>query len=172
MASILDLLLNLFRLALAQWKIAIALLFIILFAIQTHRIESFKDKYTAEVKEFNQYKIDQEQKLKQSQIDAQQKTIAMQKQKDDAELKYNEDIKTLQADNDRLGDSVSRLSKQLSTANSKLSRATKEAIIKYSSTQSDVLTRCTTEYRNMAQNADTERAERLRLENIYKEASD
>lgn len=172
MALILDLLLNLFRLTLAQWKIAIALVFIILFSIQTHRIESFKYKYTAEVKEFNQYKVDQDQKLKQAQIDAQQKTIAMQRQKDEAELKYNESIKILKNDNDKLNDSIDSLSEQLKTTNSKLSRATKEAVIKYSRTQSDILTRCTTEYSNMAKNADTERAERIRLENIYKEASD
>lgn len=172
MAAALDLLLNIARLIVSQWKLSIGLLFMVLFGLQTYRIGHYESRYNSKVKEYEAYQVAIKEKMAQALIEAQTKTIAIQKQKDQAEMEYNESIKTLQTDNDKLDNAVSRLSKQLNSASSKLNNAPKDACIKYSRAQSDVFTRSTQEYIRMAENADRERAERLRIESIYEKASD
>ncbi|WP_371864023.1 hypothetical protein [Acinetobacter soli] len=80
-----------------------------------------------------------------------------------AEQNYNAKVKQIQSDADSARSSADSLSKQLSIAKQRLSTAPRETIIEYSNTGSDVLERCITEYRAVAQKADEHAADAERL---------
>ncbi|WP_394661556.1 hypothetical protein [uncultured Acinetobacter sp.] len=80
-----------------------------------------------------------------------------------AEQNYNAKIKKIQSDADSARSSADSLSKQLSIAKQRVSTASRETIIEYSNTGSDVLESCITEYRAVAQKADEHAADAERL---------
>lgn len=84
-----------------------------------------------------------------------------------AEQNYNVKIKQIQSDADSARSSADRLSKQLASAKQRVSTATRETIIEYSNTGSDVLESCITEYRAVAQKADEHAASQRRLEDMW-----
>ena len=59
--------------------------------------------------------------------------------------------------------SADSLSKQLKVANSRLSSASKETIIEYTNTNSDILEKCITEYQEVAKAADGHAADAEKL---------
>jgi len=81
-----------------------------------------------------------------------------------AEQNYNAKIKQIESDSRLASASADSLSKQLKIAKSRLSSASKAAIIEYTNTNSDILEKCVTEYRTVAEKADghSTDAERLR----------
>ena len=81
-----------------------------------------------------------------------------------AEQNYNAKIKQIKSDADLAQSSADSLSKQLKIASSRLPSASKETIIEYTNTNSDILENCITEYRTVAEKADghASDAERLR----------
>ena len=64
---------------------------------------------------------------------------------------------------------ASGLSKQLSEANKRLSTASKETIIEYTITNSELLEACTAEYRTMAEKADGHGIDAKRLSDAWPE---
>ena len=64
---------------------------------------------------------------------------------------------------------ASRLSKQLSEANKRLSTAPRETIIEYTITNSELLEACTAEYRSMAEKADGHAIDVERLSETWAE---
>ena len=64
---------------------------------------------------------------------------------------------------------ASRLSKQLSEANKRLSTAPRETIIEYTITNSEILEACTAEYRSMAEKADGHTSDVERLSGAWAE---
>ncbi|WP_288399312.1 hypothetical protein [uncultured Acinetobacter sp.] len=84
-----------------------------------------------------------------------------------AEQNYNVKIKQIHSDADSARSSADRLSKQLASAKQRVSTATRETIIEYSNTGSDVLESCITEYRAVAQKADEHAASQRRLEDMW-----
>ncbi|AXY60173.1 hypothetical protein [Acinetobacter sp. WCHAc010052] len=64
---------------------------------------------------------------------------------------------------------ASGLSKQLSEANKRLSGATKETIVEYTITSSELLEACTAEYRSMAEKADGHAIDVERLSETWPE---
>lgn len=64
---------------------------------------------------------------------------------------------------------ASRLSKQLSEANKRLSTAPRETIIEYTITNSELLEACTAEYRSMAEKADGHAIDVERLSEAWPE---
>lgn len=80
-----------------------------------------------------------------------------------AEQNYNVKIKQIQSDADSARSSADSLSKQLSIAKQRVSTATRETIIEYADSSSDLLEACTTEYRTVAQKADEHAADAERL---------
>ena len=64
---------------------------------------------------------------------------------------------------------ASRLSKQLSEANKRLSTAPRETIIEYTITNSELLEACTAEYRSMAEKADGHSIDVERLSEVWPE---
>ncbi|MEJ5137268.1 MULTISPECIES: hypothetical protein [Acinetobacter] len=80
-----------------------------------------------------------------------------------AEQNYNAKIKQIESDSRTASASADSLSKQLKVANSRLSSASKETIIEYTNTNSDILEKCITEYRTVAKAADGHAADSEKL---------
>lgn len=112
--------------------------------VQHSKISSLKKEHTQYIKE-------QEQVQLKLQVESKDKLL-------NAEKQYSEQLKKISSDADRSNASASRLSKQLTKANARLKTARREAVEEYSRKQSDVLSSCITEYRNMAKIADEYRA--------------
>ncbi|MFW1945761.1 hypothetical protein ACG93R_19945 [Acinetobacter guillouiae] len=84
-----------------------------------------------------------------------------------AEQNYNAKIKQIESDADLAQSNADSLSKQLKVANSRLSSASKETIIEYTNTNSDILEKCITEYRTVAEKADGHAADAERLREAW-----
>ncbi|WP_315075500.1 hypothetical protein [Acinetobacter guillouiae] len=80
-----------------------------------------------------------------------------------AEQNYNAKIKQIESDSRLANAGANSLSKQLKIANNRLPSATKETIIEYTNTNSDILEKCVTEYRTVAEKADGHAADAERL---------
>ncbi|MFW2082982.1 hypothetical protein ACNPQK_18675 [Acinetobacter guillouiae] len=80
-----------------------------------------------------------------------------------AEQNYNAKIKQIEFDSRLANASADSLSKQLKIASSRLSSATKETIIEYINTNSDILENCIAEYTTVAEKADGHAADAERL---------
>lgn len=85
------------------------------------------------------------------------------------EQNYHAKIKQIQSDADSARSSADSLSKQLVSAKQRVSTASRETIIEYSNTGSDVLESCITEYRAVAQKADEHAADAERLSEAWPE---
>lgn len=101
------------------------------------------------------------------------KTDALTKEKQwsekllNAEIQHREDIKHIIADSNSAKSAIDRLSKQIDTASSRMSTATRETIIEYTSASSVVLEKCVNEYRAVAQRADEHAADAKRLSDAW-----
>ncbi|HAA07695.1 MAG TPA: hypothetical protein DCD99_11465 [Acinetobacter schindleri] len=80
-----------------------------------------------------------------------------------AEIQHREDIKHIIADSNSAKSAIDRLSKQIDTASSRMSTATRETIIEYTNASGIVLEKCVNEYRAVAQRADEHAADAKRL---------
>lgn len=80
-----------------------------------------------------------------------------------AEQNYNAKIKQIKSDADLAQSNAISLSKQLKVANGRLSSATKETIIEYTTANSDILENCITEYQTVAEKADGHAADAEKL---------
>jgi len=86
-----------------------------------------------------------------------------------AEIQHREDIKHIIADSNSAKSAIDRLSKQIDTASSRMSTATRETIIEYTITNSELLEACTAEYRSMAEKADGHAIDVERLREVWPE---
>ncbi|WP_180033338.1 hypothetical protein [Acinetobacter sp. YH12233] len=84
-----------------------------------------------------------------------------------AEIQHREDIKQIIADSNSAKSAIERLSKQIDTASSRMSTATRETIIEYSNASGVVLEKCVNEYRAVAQRADEHAADAKRLSDAW-----
>ena len=80
-----------------------------------------------------------------------------------AEIQHREDIKQIIADSNSAKSAIDRLSKQIDTASSRMSTATRETIIEYTNASGVILEKCVNEYRAVAQRADEHAADAKRL---------
>lgn len=80
-----------------------------------------------------------------------------------AEIQHREDIKHIIADSNSAKSAIDRLSKQIDTASSRMSTATRETLIEYTNASGVVLEKCVNEYRAVAQRADEHAADAKRL---------
>ena len=84
-----------------------------------------------------------------------------------AEIQHREDIKHIIADSNSAKSAIDRLSKQIDTASSRMSTATRETIIEYSNASGVVLEKCVNEYRAVAQRADEHAADAKQLSDAW-----
>ncbi|WP_391485176.1 hypothetical protein RKQ62_09580 [Acinetobacter baumannii] len=144
-----------------RWTLIIILLICCLFQScqvnnQSGQIKTLKQQHA-------DYITQQRLTTEKSKVQAAQQERRWSEQITQAENNYNAKIKQIQSDADSARSSADSLSKQLSIAEQRLSTAPRETIIEYANTNSDVLERCISEYRAVAQKADEHAADAERL---------
>lgn len=142
---------------------AFLLLVLIGFGVQTWRVSSWQDDYSLLDSKYQTDLAKAEALTEKAKADA----IAKEKQWSEklliAEIQHREDIKHIIADSNSAKSAIDRLSKQIDTASSRMSTATRETIIEYTNASSVVLEKCVNEYRAVAQRADEHAADAKRL---------
>lgn len=144
-----------------RWTLIIILLICCLFQScqvnnQAGQIKTLKQQHA-------DYITQQQLATEKTKVQAAQQEKVWAEQITQAEQNYNVKIKKIQSDADSARSSADILSKQLASAKQRLSTATRETIIEYSNTGSDVLESCITEYRAVAQKADEHAADAERV---------
>lgn len=154
-------------LATKYWReciiVALAFLLLICLFIQNHQAAEIKDQK----QQHADYVTQQEIAAEKSKTQAAQQEQKWAEQITQAEQNYNAKIKQINADAIAAQSSANSLSKQLNIAKQRLSAASKETIIEYTNTSSDILESCITEYRNVAQKADEHAADAERLSEAW-----
>jgi len=148
-----------------RWTLIIILLICCLFQScqvnnQAGQIKTLKQQHA-------DYITQQELATEKAKVQAAQQERRWAKQITQVEQNYHAKIKQIQSDADSARSSADSLSKQLSIAKQRVSTASRETIIEYSNTGSDVLESCITEYRAVAQKADEHAASQRRLEDMW-----
>lgn len=113
------------------------------------------------------YVDNQEKLLLQAKVEAAQQEKAWSEQLAKAEKNYNVKIQQVQHDADVARTVANSLSKQLATAKQRMPTATRETIIEYSNTGTDILASCIEEYRAVAEAADRHAADARRLDEAW-----
>lgn len=150
-----------------RWTLIIILLSCCLF--QSCQV----NKLAGQVKNLKQQHADyitqQQLAAEKAKVQAAQRERRWAEQITQAEQNYNVKIKQIQSDADSTRSSADSLSKQLSIAKQRLSAASRETVIEYSNTRSDILESCISEYRSVAQKADEHAVDAERLINAWPE---
>ncbi|MEQ1105210.1 hypothetical protein [Acinetobacter ursingii] len=141
----------------------LAFLLLICMFVQNHQAGQIK---TLEQQRAD-YIIQQKLAAEKSKTQAAQQEKVWAEQITKAEQNYNVKIKQINADADSARSSADSLSKQLARAKQRLSAASRETVIEYADSSSDILESCITEYRNVAQKADEHAADAERLSNAW-----
>ncbi|OOD20958.1 hypothetical protein [Acinetobacter baumannii] len=146
---------------------AFLLIALIGFGVQTWRVSAWQDDYALLDAKFKTDLAKAEALTEKAKADA----IAKEKQWSEkllkAEIQHREDIKQIIADSNSAKSAIDRLSKQIDTASSRMSTATRETIIEYASASGVVLEKCVNEYRTVAQRADEHAADAKRLNDAW-----
>jgi len=146
---------------------AFLLLALIGFGVQTWRVSSWQDDYALLDSKYQTDLAKAEALTEKAKADA----IAEEKQWSEkllkAEIQHREDIEHIIADSNSAKSTIDRLSKQIDTASSRMSTATRETIIEYSNASGVVLEKCVNEYRTVAQRADEHAADAKRLSDAW-----
>ena len=137
----------------------LAFLLLICLFIQNHQAAEIKDQK----QQHADYIIQQKLAAEKSKTQAAQQEQKWAEQITQAEQNYNAKIKQINADAIAAQSSANSLSKQLASAKQRLSTASRETVIEYADSSSDILESCITEYRKMAGNADAERLDKEKL---------
>lgn len=142
---------------------AFLLLALVGLGVQSWRVSSLQDDY-AQLDSNYQADIAKAEALTEK---AKADALAKEKQWSDkllkAEIQHREDIKHIIADSNSAKSAIDRLSKQIDTASSRMSTATRETIIEYTNASGVILEKCVNEYRAVAQRADEHAADAKRL---------
>ncbi|MFW2039274.1 hypothetical protein ACG92Y_12305 [Acinetobacter ursingii] len=156
-------------LALKFWRecIIVVLVFLLLIClfIQNHQATEIKDQK----QQHADYITQQQLAAEKAKVQAAQQEKVWAEQITKAEQNYNVKIKKIQSDASAAQSAAISLSKQLASAKLRMSAASRETVIEYSSTNSDILESCITEYRNVAQKADEHAADAEQLSNAWPE---
>ncbi|MFW1755985.1 hypothetical protein [Acinetobacter guillouiae] len=143
------------------------LLAITALGIQSWRVNHFKSEYTLLNAKYKTEVAESKALAEQAKASAALKEKQWSEQQLKAEQNYNAKIKQIESDSRIANASADSLSKQLKVANSRLSSASKETIIEYTNTNSDILEKCITEYQEVAKAADGHAADAERLREAW-----
>ncbi|MFW1971088.1 hypothetical protein [Acinetobacter bereziniae] len=139
------------------------LLAILALGVQSWRVNHLKSEYTLLNAKYKTEVAEAKALAEQAKASAALKEKQWSEQQLKAEQNYNAKIKQIKSDADLAQSNANSLSKQLKIASSRLSSATKEAIIEYTNSNSDILQNCINEYRTVAEKADGHAADAERL---------
>ena len=144
-----------------RWTLIIILLICCLF--QSCQVNN----QAGQIKTLNQQHADyitqQQLATEKAKVQAAQQEKVWAEQITQAEQNYNAKIRKIKSDADSARSSANSLSKQLASAKQRMSTASRETIIEYTNTGSDVLESCIAEYRAVAQKADEHAADAERV---------
>ena len=143
------------------------LLAITALGIQSWRVNHFKSEYTLLNAKYKTEVAEAKALAEQAKASASLKEKQWSEQQLKAEQNYNAKIKQIESDADLAQSNADSLSKQLKIATSRLPSATKETIVEYTNTNSDILENCITEYRTVAEKADGHAADAERLRDAW-----
>ncbi len=146
---------------------AFLLLALIGFGVQTWRVSSWQDDYALLDSKYQTNLAKAEALTEKAKADALAKEKQWSKKLLKAEIQHREDIKQIIADSNSAKSAIDRLSKQIDTASSRMSTATRETIIEYASASGIVLEKCVNQYRTVAQRADEHAADAKRLNDAW-----
>lgn len=146
---------------------AFLLLAFIGFGIQTWRVSSWQDDYALLDSKYQTDLAKAEASTEKAKADALTKEKQWSEKLLKAEIQHREDIQQIIADSNSAKSAIDRLSKQIDTASSRMSTATRETIIEYASASGVVLEKCVNEYRTVAQRADEHAADAKRLSDAW-----
>ncbi|QQC79438.1 hypothetical protein I9189_015745 [Acinetobacter bereziniae] len=135
--------------------------------VQSWRVNHFKNEFTLLNAKYKTEVAEANALAEQTRTSAALKEKQWSEQQLKAEQKYNAKIKQIKSDADLANASANSLSKQLKIASSRLSSASKETIIEYIDTNSELFENCITEYRTVAKAADAHAADAERLEEAW-----
>jgi hypothetical protein len=156
-----------FYLAIIITLMAFLLLGLVGLGVQTWRVSNWQDDYALLESKYQTDVAKAEALTEKAKAEA----IALEKQWSEkllnAEIQHREDIKQIIADSNSAKSAIDRLSKQIDTASSRMSTATRETIIEYASASGVVLEKCVNEYRTVAQRADEHAADAKRLNDAW-----
>ena len=139
------------------------LLAITALGIQSWRVYHFKSEYTLLDAKYKTEVAEAKALAEQAKASVALKEKQWSEQKLKAEQNYNAKIKQIESDSRLANASANSLSKQLKIASSRLPSASKETIIEYANTNSDILENCITEYQEVAKAADGHATDEERL---------
>lgn len=142
---------------------AFLLLALIGFGVQTWRASTWQKYYDTLDAKYQTDLAKAEALTEKAKADALSKEKQWSEKLLKAEIQHREDIKHIIADSNSAESAIDRLSKQIDTASSRMSTATRETIIEYSNASGVVLEKCVNEYRAVAQRADEHAADAKRL---------
>lgn len=142
---------------------AFLLLTLIGFSVQTWRASTWQKYYDTLDAKYQTDLAKAEALTEKAKADALAKEKQWSEKLLNAEIQHREDIKHIIADSNSAKSAIDRLSKQIDTASSRMSTATRETIIEYSNASGVVLEKCVNEYRTVAQRADEHAADAKRL---------
>ncbi len=135
--------------------------------VQSWRVNHFKSEFTLLNAKYKTEVAEAKALAEQAKTSAALKERQWSEQQLKAEQNYNAKIKQIESDSRLASASADSLSKQLKTASSRLSSASKETIIEYANTNSDILENCIFEYRAVAEKADGHVADAERLSEAW-----
>ncbi|KAF1025712.1 MAG: hypothetical protein GAK29_01776 [Acinetobacter bereziniae] len=135
--------------------------------VQSWRVNHFKSEYILLDAKYKTEVAEAKALAEKAKASAALKEKQWSEQQLKAEQNYNAKIKQIKSDSRIASASADSLSKQLKIASSRLSSATKETIIEYIDTNSDILENCITEYRTVAEKADGHAADAERLSEAW-----
>lgn len=144
-----------------RWALIIILLICCLF--QSYQVNKLAGQITTLKQQHADYITQQNLAAEKAKVQAAQNERRWAEQITQAEQNYNAKLKQIQSDVNSARSSADSLSKQLSTAKQRMSSASRETVIEYADSSSDILESCITEYRAVAQKADEHAADAERL---------
>lgn len=150
-----------------RWALIIILLICCLF--QSCQVNQLSGQTKTLKQQHADYMTQQQLAAEKAKVQAAQQERRWAEQITKAEQNYHAKIKQIQSDADSTRSSADSLSKQLASAKQRLSTASRETVIEYSITGSDLLEACTAEYRFMAQKAEEHAADAERLIKMWPE---
>lgn len=137
------------------------------FSVQTWRVSSWQDDYALLDAKYQTDLAKAEALTEKAKADAIVKEKQWSEKLLKAEIQHREDIKHIIADSNSAKSTIDRLSKQIDTASSRMSTATRETIIEYTNASGVVLEKCVNEYRAVAQRADEHAADAKQLSEAW-----
>ncbi|OTG80105.1 hypothetical protein B9T31_16480 [Acinetobacter sp. ANC 4558] len=149
--------------------LAIILILSIFSGTQTWRVQSLKTNYSLLNAQYKTEVAETKALTEQAKAEARTKEKQWSDKLLEAERNHNAKMQEIIIDVNRAKSAINGMSKQIDKATSRMSTASKETIIEYATTNSDILKKCIIEYQYMAEQADKHATDARRLSDGWPE---